>query len=40
VIGLVFGWFRYKSNSTILTMVLHGLVNLESTIETVWAIHR
>jgi uncharacterized protein len=40
VIGLVFGWFRYKSGSTILTMLLHGLVNLESTIETVWAIHR
>jgi membrane protease YdiL (CAAX protease family) len=40
VIGLGFGWFRYKSGSTILTMVLHGLVNLESTIETVWTIHR
>jgi membrane protease YdiL (CAAX protease family) len=39
VIGLVFGWFRYTSGSTILTMVLHGLVNLASTIETVWAIH-
>jgi uncharacterized protein len=39
VIGLVFGWFRYQSGSTILTMVLHGLVNLESMLETVWAIH-
>ena len=39
VIGLVLGWFRYKSGSTILTMVLHGLVNLEGTVETVWAIH-
>jgi membrane protease YdiL (CAAX protease family) len=39
VIGLVFGWFRYNSGSTILTMVLHGLVNLEGTLETVWAIH-
>jgi uncharacterized protein len=38
-IGLMFGWFRYKSGSTILTMVLHGLVNLEGTVETVWAIH-
>jgi len=38
-IGLVFGWFRYKSGSTILTMMMHGLVNLESTIETIWAIH-
>jgi membrane protease YdiL (CAAX protease family) len=40
VIGLVFGWFRYKSGTTILTILLHGLVNLESTIETIWAIHR
>ena len=39
VIGLVFGWIRYKSGSTILTMVLHGLVNLGGTIETVWSIH-
>jgi uncharacterized protein len=38
-IGLVFGWFRYTSGSTILTMVLHGLVNLEGTVETVLAIH-
>jgi membrane protease YdiL (CAAX protease family) len=38
-IGLVLGWFRYKSGSTILTMVLHGLINLEGTVETVWAIH-
>jgi membrane protease YdiL (CAAX protease family) len=38
-IGLVLGWFRYKSGSTILTTVLHGLVNLEGTVETVWAIH-
>jgi membrane protease YdiL (CAAX protease family) len=39
VIGLVFGWFRYKSGSTILTMLLHGLINLGSTVETFWAIH-
>ena len=39
-IGLVFGWFRYTSGSTILTMLLHGLINLGSTVETVWAIHR
>jgi CAAX protease family protein len=40
MIGLVFGWLRYTSGSTILTMLLHGLVNLQSTIETMWAIHR
>ena len=40
VIGLVLGWFRWKSGSTILTMLLHGLVNFEGVVETVWAIHR
>ena len=39
VIGLVLGWFRWKSGSTILTMLLHGLVNFEGMVETVWAIH-
>ena len=39
VIGLVLGWFRWKSGSTILTMLLHGLVNFEGVVETVWAIH-
>ena len=39
VIGLVFGWFRWKSGSTILTLVLHGLVNFEGTVETIWTIH-
>jgi len=40
VIGLVLGWFRWKSSSTILTILLHGLVNFEGTVETVWAFHR
>ena len=39
VIGLVFGWFRWKSGSTILTMLLHGLVNFEGVVETVIAVH-
>lgn len=30
VIGLLFGWWRWKSGSTTLTLVLHGLVNLSS----------
>jgi membrane protease YdiL (CAAX protease family) len=38
-IGLVLGWFRYKSGSAILTMLQHGLINLEGTIETIWTIH-
>jgi membrane protease YdiL (CAAX protease family) len=32
--GLVLGWIRWRSGSTLLTIVLHMLVNLESTIET------
>ena len=39
VIGLVLGWFRWKSGSTILTMLLHGLVNFEGVVETVMAFH-
>jgi membrane protease YdiL (CAAX protease family) len=34
LIGLILGWIRWRSGSTSLTMVLHILVNLESTIET------
>ena len=33
--GLVLGWVRWRSGSTALTIVLHFLVNLESTFETV-----
>ena len=39
VYGLVLGWFRWKSGSTILTMLLHGLVNFEGMVETVIAVH-
>ncbi len=31
--GLVLGWIRWRSGSCLLTIVLHMLVNLESTIE-------
>ena len=34
VTGLVLGWIRWRSGSTSLTIVLHVLVNLESTVET------
>jgi membrane protease YdiL (CAAX protease family) len=37
--GLVLGWFRWKTDSTILTVVLHGLVNFEGMLETVMAVH-
>jgi hypothetical protein len=33
--GLVLAWLRWLSGSTALTIVLHMLVNLEATIETV-----
>jgi membrane protease YdiL (CAAX protease family) len=32
--GLVLGWIRWRSGSCLLTIVLHMLVNFESTIET------
>jgi hypothetical protein len=28
------GWFRWVTGSTILTMVLHGLINFEGMLET------
>ena len=37
--GLVLGWFRWVSGSTILTMLLHGLINLEGMLETFLALH-
>jgi membrane protease YdiL (CAAX protease family) len=35
-IGLLFGYLRYRSNSTWLTIVLHGLNNLAATVQTIW----
>jgi uncharacterized protein len=34
LIGMVLGWIRWRSGSTLLTIALHILVNLESTVET------
>ena len=34
IIGLFFGWMRWRSGSTLLTFLLHALFNLEGTIET------
>lgn len=34
IIGLLLGWIRWRSGSTLLTIALHIVVNLESTIET------
>jgi CAAX protease family protein len=37
VFGLLLGWFRFKSGSTILTILLHSLVNFQGLLETVVA---
>jgi membrane protease YdiL (CAAX protease family) len=37
--GLVLGWFRWVTGSTILTMLLHGIINCEGMVETFIAIH-
>lgn len=37
VSGLLLGWFRWISESTILSMLLHGLLNFEATLKTVIA---
>jgi len=34
VIGLFLGWMRWRSGSTLLTVLLHALFNLEGTLET------
>ncbi len=39
VSGLLLGWLRWASGSTLLTMLLHGLINLEGMFETVLALH-
>jgi len=35
-IGLLFGYLRYRTNSTWLTIVLHGMNNLAATLQTIW----
>jgi uncharacterized protein len=35
-IGLLFGYVRYRSNSTWLTIVLHALNNLAATLQSMW----
>jgi uncharacterized protein len=37
--GLLLGWFRWVTGSTILTMLLHGLINCEGMLETFIAFH-
>ncbi len=35
-IGVLLGYLRYRTNSTWLTIVLHGINNLAATIQTFW----
>jgi membrane protease YdiL (CAAX protease family) len=35
-IGLLLGWLRHRSNSTWLTVVVHGLNNLAATLQSIW----
>jgi uncharacterized protein len=35
-IGLWLGYIRYRSNSTWLTIVIHGLNNLGAVLQTIW----
>jgi len=38
--GLLLGWLRWATGSTILTMLMHGLINFEGMLETLIALHR
>ena len=35
VFGVLFGWMRWATGSTLLTILLHGVINLEGMLETV-----
>ena len=37
--GLLLGWLRWVTGSTILTILLHGLINFEGMLESVLALH-
>jgi membrane protease YdiL (CAAX protease family) len=36
-LGLIFGWLRWRANSTTLTIILHGVVNLIALLQTAFA---
>jgi membrane protease YdiL (CAAX protease family) len=38
--GLLLGWMRWATGSSILTMLLHGLINAEGMLETFVSLHR
>ncbi len=38
VLGCVFGWIRWRSGSTLLTIILHALVNLTALLQVAWIV--
>lgn len=38
LLGLVFSWLRWRSGSTTLTLVLHGLINLSALLQTAFIV--
>jgi len=38
--GVLLGWLRWATGSTILTMLLHALINFEGMLETLISLHR
>jgi membrane protease YdiL (CAAX protease family) len=40
VFGVMLGWLRWATGSTILTMVLHALINCEGMLETIVSLHQ
>jgi membrane protease YdiL (CAAX protease family) len=38
-IGLLLGYMRYRSNSTWLTIVMHGINNFAATLQSIWLAH-
>ena len=40
VFGVMLGWLRWATGSTILTMVLHAMINCEGMLETIVSLHR
>jgi len=40
ILGCVFGWLRWRSGSTTLTLILHGLVNLTALLQVAYLVGR
>lgn len=40
VLGCVFGWIRWRSGSTLLTIILHAVVNLTALLQVAWIVGR